>query len=66
MRNDLVHQGVLSGTNFPGKTVTDCGLITAETLDWIDLYVFSVLKIGKPGRSRFKEETFKNINSFSL
>lgn len=66
MRNDLVHEGTLSGTGFPGKAASDCGLATAQALDWIDLYVFATLRMGKPGRARFTAEPFRGANSFSL
>lgn len=66
MRNDLVHEGTLSGTGFPGKTADDCGLATAQVLDWIDLYVFAALGMGQPGRSRFTAQPFRGANSFSL
>ena len=66
MRNDLVHEGTLSGTRFPGKVANDCALATAEALDWIDLYVFAALGMGHPGRARFTTEPFHGANSFSL
>ena len=66
MRNDLVHEGTLSGTGFPGKNAGDCGLATAKALDWIDLYVFAALGMGQPGRARFMAEPFHGANSFSL
>ena len=66
MRNDLVHEGTLSGTGFPGKDADDCGLATAKALDWIDLYVFAALGMGQPGRARFLAEPFHGANSFSL
>lgn len=46
MRNDIVHEGVLSGSNFPGKTKSECAAVVADTLNWIDTYILSVL--GKP------------------
>jgi hypothetical protein len=66
MRNDLVHEGTLSGTGFPGRSAIDCGLATAEALDWIDLYVFAALGMGQPGRARFTAAPFHGANSFSL
>ncbi|MEV4610736.1 hypothetical protein MRBLMR1_005873 [Neorhizobium sp. LMR1-1-1.1] len=66
MRNDLVHEGTLSGTGFPGKTAGDCGLATAEALDWIDVYIFAAMRMGRPGRARFTAEPFTQANSFSL
>ena len=46
MRNDLLHYGVLSGTNLPGKTKAQCAEIVADTLNWIDRYVGAVLGFG--------------------
>ena len=46
MRNDLLHSGVLSGTNLPGKTKAQCAEIVADTLNWIDRYVGAVLGFG--------------------
>lgn len=45
MRNDIVHEGRLSGTNFSYKTKTECAEVIAETLNWIDQYVCAVLGI---------------------
>ena len=42
MRNDLVHEGVLSGTNFPNKTKAECSEVVAQTFNWIDKYVFAL------------------------
>lgn len=66
MRNDLIHEGTLSGALFAGKTASDCGLATAQALDWIDLYVFAALGMGQPARARFTAEPFRGANSFSL
>jgi hypothetical protein len=46
MRNDVVHEGVLSGTNNAGKTKAECAGFTADTLNWIDRYIGAVLGIG--------------------
>jgi hypothetical protein len=46
MRNDLVHEGVLSGTNNPHKTKAQCQGYAADTLNWIDRYIGEVLGIG--------------------
>ncbi|WP_207184127.1 hypothetical protein [Methylobacterium indicum] len=45
MRNDIIHEGVLSGTNFPNKSKSDCAAITASALNWLDEYVLKVLGI---------------------
>jgi hypothetical protein len=47
MRTDLIHEGKLSGTNFPTKSKSDCAAVIAKTLSWIDLYVLKVLKLDK-------------------
>ncbi|MCZ8014483.1 MAG: hypothetical protein O9274_02180 [Limnobacter sp.] len=48
MRNDIVHEGRLSGTNFPSKTKAQCASVIVDTLNWIDLYVCAVLGLGTP------------------
>lgn len=66
MRNDLVHEGTLSGTRFTGKDATACGVAAAEALDWIDQYFFSALQLGSAPSPRFARESFRGVNSFSL
>jgi hypothetical protein len=66
MRNDLVHEGTLSGTQFPGRSPDQCGKAAAEALDWIDQYIFAALGMGQPGRARFVAEPFRGVNTFSL
>lgn len=43
MRNDIVHEGILSGTNFNNKTKADCSQVIIDTLNWIDSYMASAL-----------------------
>jgi hypothetical protein len=43
MRNDIVHEGILSGSNFPGRSKTDCAGVVADTLNWLDAYCLAVL-----------------------
>lgn len=43
MRNDIVHEGCLSGTNFPNRSKLDCANVIASTLNWIDAYILKVL-----------------------
>lgn len=45
MRNDIVHEGVLSGTNFSNKTKTECSTVIADTLNWVDKYILSMLNL---------------------
>lgn len=66
MRNDLVHEGTLSGQKFPSKDAFACGVAVAEALDWIDEYVFAAMGLGKPAQPRFIGEAFGGANSFSL
>lgn len=66
MRNDLIHEGTLSGTKFPGKDAMACGVAAAEALDWIDAYVFSAMQLGPTPLPRFAPEGFAGVNSFSL
>jgi hypothetical protein len=66
MRNDLVHEGVLSGSKFPNKDRAACGLAAAEALDWIDEYIFAALALGLIPSARFLPQSFRGANSFSL
>lgn len=66
MRNDLVHEGTLSGQKFPNKDAAACGVAVAEALDWIDEYAFAAMGLGKPPQQRFIGEAFGGANSFSL
>ena len=56
MRNDLLHEGRLSGTNLPGRTKTAVATIVADTLNWLDKYVIAVLGIGNvvPSQARWR------------
>ena len=56
MRNDIVHEGMLSGRNFVGKTKSDCVAVIASTMNWIDEYILAVLDApcGIIGRPRWK------------
>jgi len=66
MRNDLVHEGTLSGSNFPNANSIHCGKAVEEALDWIDLYLFSALGMTPPKQPRFINQGFSSVNSFSL
>lgn len=48
IRNDIVHEGVLSGSNFPRKSKSECAAVVAETMNWLDAYVFAVTGIPNP------------------
>jgi len=66
MRNDLVHDGTLSGTRFSGKTLLDCAQVAADTFNWIDRYLYAALGLGAVGMVRFKQSSFINLNAYSL
>lgn len=66
MRNDLVHEGHLSGSNFPNKDIIACAQAAASALEWIDVYICKVFGLTLPRLTRFGPNTFVNINAFSL
>lgn len=68
MRNDLVHEGKLSGSNFSGKNKTQCVEIITLLLNWIDHYLFSALTIKDhvDSQNRFKVEELSGFVSISL
>ncbi len=66
MRNDLVHEGTLSGTKFPNKTDHDCAVAAAAALQWIDEYMHAALGLGPIAINRFPPSTYKGLNAFSL
>jgi hypothetical protein len=66
MRNDLVHEGHLSGTRFPNKTEIECAQAAAGALDWIDRYICAIFGLGTPRSIRFGMNAFVGINAFSL
>ncbi len=66
MRNDLVHDGHLSGKKFPNKDLAACAAATSEALNWIDEYMHNALNLGTPSRQRFDATTFQSLNAFSL
>jgi len=45
MRNDIVHEGKLSAVKFSGKSKSECAIVVADTLNWIDEYVAKVAGI---------------------
>jgi hypothetical protein len=66
MRNDLVHDGRLSASRFPGKAIEDCAQVAAEVMNWIDRYLHAALNIGPILKQRFKKADFMNLNAYSL
>jgi hypothetical protein len=59
MRNDLVHEGTLSATNFPNKNEADCSKAVAEALDWIDKYMHAALGLGPVAVNRFPPNAYR-------
>jgi hypothetical protein len=53
MRNDIVHEGVLSGSNFSTKNKADCAAVIASSLNWIDLYVSAALGVSLQSGGRW-------------
>ncbi|MGY2048942.1 hypothetical protein [Methylobacterium sp. JK268] len=66
MRNDLVHEGTLSGTKFRNKTDHDCAIAAAAALQWIDEYMHAAFGLGPVATNRFTPSTYKGLNAFSL
>lgn len=66
MRNDLVHEGTLSGSRFINKNADDCAVAVAAALEWIDLYIHAALGLGVVAVNRFPANSYKGLNAFSL
>lgn len=66
MRNDLVHEGTLSGNKFANKTVRECGYAATEALAWFDDYVHAALNLGPVEVKRFPSNSYGSLNAFSL
>ena len=66
MRNDLVHDGSLSGSRFQNKNVQDCGVVAAEVLNWIDIYLHTALHLGPVRQVRFDANLLATLNAYSL
>lgn len=66
MRNDLVHQGRLSGTKFQNKDKIDCAQAISEALAWIDMYICAAFGLKVPASPRFRTHDLVNANAFSL
>lgn len=80
MRNELIHDGRLSGKRFKGRDVADpahaeaaaevrdragCAEVAAEVLNWFDSYIFSVFQLGHH-EPRFKGRDFLSLNAYSI
>ncbi len=68
MRNDLVHEGKLSGSKFQNKSKSDCVTIIAVVLNWLDMYFGKILNIDAhiDLGNRFNEHNIGGLPSFSL
>ena len=66
MRNDLVHEGRLSGSRFPNATKESCAALISETLNWIDWYCCAIFGFQTTIVSRFHKHSFRTVNAFSL
>jgi hypothetical protein len=66
MRNDLVHDGTLSGSRHPGKSPDDCRAVAADVLDWIDRYLHAALNLGPVRRPRFAPGSLAGLKVFSF
>lgn len=65
MRNDLIHEGHLSKTTFPGHTKSECADVVCGVLNWIDEYVHSVFMISPVSRVRYPKHKFDTLNSYT-
>lgn len=66
MRNDLIHDGTLSGKTFSGKTAEDCRAVAVDVLNWIDHYLHAALGLGPVRRVRFDPHSLDGLNAYSL
>ena len=68
MRNDLVHEGKLSGSNYKDKTKTECVETIVQVLNWIDFYLIKILGLESQFTlgDRFSQNDIIGLPSFSL
>jgi hypothetical protein len=66
IRNDLIHDGTISGTRFVGKSAAECKAVAADALNWIDAYFHVALSLGQVRRIRFNAASFDRLNVYSL
>lgn len=66
MRNDLIHDGTLSGTTFTNKTADDARQVAVRVMNWIDGYVHAALGLGPVRKVRFDPHSFDSLNTYSL
>lgn len=65
MRNDLVHDGKLSGSKFQNKDVVQCNALSKDVLHWLDEYVFAVFGIARLITNRYDDPTLL-LNSYTV
>lgn len=65
MRNDLVHDGKLSGSKFQNKDVVQCNAVSKDVLHWLDEYVFAVFGIARLITNRYDDPTLL-LNSYTV
>lgn len=69
MRNDLVHEGQLSGSNFLGRSKEDCSKVVADALNWLDKYIIAIVAVNGElvGQPRWNAANFEHfLPAFSL
>lgn len=66
MRNDLIHDGCLSGSRFANKSKNECAQVAAEVFNWFDNYLHASMHLGSPVKQRFSKLNFLSLNSYSL
>jgi hypothetical protein len=65
MRNDLVHDGKLSGSRFQNKDVFQCNAVSKDVLHWLDEYIFAVFGIAGLSTNRYNDTTLL-LNSYTV
>ena len=65
MRNDLIHEGHLSGTNYPGHTKAECSEVVADVLNWIDEYIHGLFGIIPVTKVRYPRQVLSSLNSYT-
>lgn len=66
MRNDLIHDGTLSGTTFQNKSADDGRAVAIVVLNWIDRYLHAALGLGPVRKNRFDPHSLDSLNAYSL
>lgn len=65
MRNDIVHDGKLSGSRFQNKNVFQCNAVSKDVLRWLDEYVCSVFGLAGFCANRYGDPTLMQ-NSYTV